>query len=177
MVRSKGFRSKGFPRKGYWAQAALAVIVLANVSAPRLSGAEAPALTITLLDGKSITLGAAEIEKLPHTVDDVSFATEHGPQHAVFDGPLLWAVLDQSGAFAGMGPRQQIGHVAIVTGRDGYQADIALGEISPEFEGKPVILAERKDGAALGEGHLRLIVPGDRHGGRDVQNVVSITLR
>ena len=54
---------------------------------------------------------------------------------------------------------------------------LALGEIAPEFEGKPVLLAERMNGVALGEGHWRLIVPGDRHGGRAVRDVATITLR
>jgi hypothetical protein len=33
----------------------------------------------------------------------------------------------------------------VVTGRDGYAAVLALAEIDPEFEGKQVLLAYRRD--------------------------------
>ena len=145
-------------------------------AAPTSTAPPSTALTIALANGKSIAITAAAIAGFPMTTAEISFETSHGPQHAVFAGPLLWTVLEQNGALAGMTPRDQVGHVVIVTGRDGYRAALALGEISPEFAGKPVLLAERMNGAALGEGHLRLIVPGDHRGGRDVRDVVRITL-
>ena len=61
-----------------------------------------------------------------------------------------------------------------VTGRDGYTAALALAEIDPEFEGKQVLLAYRRDGKPIDGNTLRLVVPGDRHGGRSVRDVVRI---
>jgi hypothetical protein len=158
------------------------VLLLAAVSAHRTwaddPAARAPnVLTIETAAGKSIAVSEATIAALAAKTAEIAFETNHGAQHAVFDGPLLWTVLAQSGALAGMTPREQVGHVVIVAGRDGYRAALALGEISPEFEGKSVLLAERMNGTALGAGHWRLIVPGDHRGGRDVRDVVTITLR
>jgi len=47
---------------------------------------------------------------------------------------------------------------------------------APAFEGKPVILAERTNGQPLGAGHFRIVVPGDRRGGRSVRDVASIAV-
>ncbi len=152
-----------------------ALVISAGIARRALADDPA-ALTITLAGGKSITVTAAALATLPMTTAEISFETSHGAQHAVFAGPLLWTVLERNGALAGITPRDQGGRVVIVSSRDGYRAALALGEISPEFEGKPVLLAERMNGAALGEGHLRLIVPGDHRGGRDVRDIVGITL-
>lgn len=63
-----------------------------------------------------------------------------------------------------------------MTGRDGYTAVLALAEVDPEFEGKQVLLAYRRDGQPM-DGHaLRLVVPGDHHGGHSVRDVVRIDL-
>ena len=73
-------------------------------------------------------------------------------------------------------PRRQAGQTVLVTGQDGYAAALAIGEISPDFEGKAVILAESMNGQPLGSSHLRLVIPGDRKGARDVRDVVRITV-
>ncbi len=64
----------------------------------------------------------------------------------------------------------------VVTGRDGYAVTLALAEIDPEFEGKQVLLAYRRNGQPIEGNTLRLVVPGDRHGGRSVRDVVRIGL-
>ncbi|HEX4081153.1 MAG TPA: hypothetical protein VHX61_19995 [Rhizomicrobium sp.] len=48
---------------------------------------------------------------------------------------------------------------------------------NPDFEGKNVILAYAKDGKLAPADGIRLIVPGDHHGGRDVRDVVTIEVR
>jgi hypothetical protein len=63
-----------------------------------------------------------------------------------------------------------------VTGRDGYVAVLALAEIDPEFEGKQVLLAYRRNNQPFSNNELRLVVPGDRRGGRSVHDVVRIEL-
>jgi len=64
----------------------------------------------------------------------------------------------------------------VILGRDGYRALLALGEIAPEFEAKQLIFAERKDGKRPDAGHLRLVVPLDKRGGRTVREVVRIEI-
>ena len=53
---------------------------------------------------------------------------------------------------------------------------ISLGEISPQFADRPILLADQLNGAPLPEHALRLIVPGDRLGGRSVRDVVRIAI-
>jgi DMSO/TMAO reductase YedYZ molybdopterin-dependent catalytic subunit len=106
----------------------------------------------------------------------VSLPVEHGEHKAQFEGPLLWSLLDRAGAVDASKPGGQVRQTVLITGSDGYTAVLALGEISPEFAAKPVILADRMDGHPLGPEHLRLIVPGERRGGRSVRDVVRISV-
>ena len=104
---------------------------------------------------------AEDVANLPAIQVPVAFGTEHGARRAVFDGPLLWAVLDRAHVVDPGKPGEQVRQIVSLTGRDGYTAVLGLGEISPDFEGKQVILAERMDGKPLGPDHLRVVVPGD----------------
>ena len=133
---------------------------------------------LSVIDGPdaSLVLSPQMLAALPAVSLDVSFGTGKGPVHAHFAGPLLWTVLVKAGAVDLAKPRRQAGQTILVTGKDGYTAALAIGEISPDFEGKSVILAESMDGQALSGGHLRLIIPGDRRGARDVSNVVRIAV-
>jgi len=68
-------------------------------------------------------------------------------------------------------------HYLLVTGRDGYQIVVSMGEIDPDFEAKPAILAYDRDGKPLGANGLRIVIPGDKHGGRMVHDVVHIEVK
>ena len=72
--------------------------------------------------------------------------------------------------------RDQVHQAVVVTGSDGYSVVLALGEISPEFEGKQVIVAGRQDGQPLGVGHFRLVVPGEKRAGRSARDLVRISV-
>ena len=54
-------------------------------------------------------------------------------------------------------------------------AAISDGEIDPKLENKQVILAYEKDGKPLDA--PRLVVPGDLHAARSVQDVVSVAVQ
>lgn len=133
-------------------------------------------VVLTGPSGDSTTLTAEQLARLPTTQVTVSFGTDHGQRQASFEGPLLWTLLDKAGAVDAKKPRGQVRQTVLITGRDSYTAILALGEIAPEFEGKQVILAEWMDGKALGPEHLRMVVPGDRRGGRSVRDVSSVTV-
>jgi hypothetical protein len=62
-----------------------------------------------------------------------------------------------------------------VTGRDGYQIAFSVGEIHPEFGNTPMMIATEVDGKPFADG-LRIIVPGDKRGARNVRQVVKIEL-
>lgn len=122
---------------------------------------------------QSHDIDPAMIEQLPTVEEKVSFLGGHGPEQASYTGALLWSVLNHAEMLGG-DRRARLRRTVLVTGRDGYTAVLALAEIDPEFEGKQVLLAYRRDGQPI-EGHtLRLVVPSDRHGGRSVRDVVRI---
>ena len=124
--------------------------------------------------GGSADLTMDAIGKLPAIQLHVAFATDHGPRDESFEGPLLWTVLDSAHAIDPSKHRDDVRQIVILTGVDGYTAMLALGEISPEFENKQVILAERMDGKPLE--HPRIVVPGDKRGGRSVHNLAKIVV-
>jgi hypothetical protein len=85
-------------------------------------------------------------------------------------------VLVASGAIDPAKPAEQV-HLAIrVTGADGYTAVIALAEIAPQFAGRPIQVADHMNGTLIPDRALRLVVPGDRRGGRSVRDVIRIDI-
>ena len=124
--------------------------------------------------GGDSTLTAEALAALPSVPVSVPAGTAPGARGRTFEGPLLWTVLAYAGA---VDPSKHQGNVrgtVVLTGQDGYTAVLALGELSPEFEGKPVIVALRMDGRPLDPGHLRVVVPGDKRGGRGVHDLARI---
>jgi hypothetical protein len=151
-------------------------ICFGTVAVAPLRAAEPPASAAIVVTGPShaaVELTVAELARLPTVRLQVAFLTEHGRRSASFEGPLLWAVLQKAGAIDPK-PRDEASESVVIVGRDGYRAVLALGEIAPEFEGKQVLLAESMDGRPLGAGHLRVVVPLDKRGGRSVREVTRI---
>jgi ABC-type molybdate transport system substrate-binding protein len=101
-------------------------------------------------------------------------AIEHDDRE--WTGPLLWDVLADVGAVDPAKPADAV-HLAVrVTGADGWAAVFGLAELSPQFAGRPIQLADRVNGAPIADQGLRLIVPGERRGGRSVRDVVRIDI-
>lgn len=138
-------------------------------------GASAQSVVIAQSVEQTQTIDLASVQALPQVEQRVSTQTEHGTVQATYRGALLWTVLQQAGVLGEA--RSHVRRVVRVTGRDGYTAVLALAEIDPEFEGKAVIVADQQDGVALKSGALRLVVPGDKRGGRSVRDIVGIELR
>jgi hypothetical protein len=69
----------------------------------------------------------------------------------------------------------------VVTGSDCYETILSVGEILSDFGGSAQVLVAYAtgDGQLLqtDEGMARLVVPGDKKGGRYVSNIVRITVR
>lgn len=126
--------------------------------------------------GHATSLTPYDLARLPAVRIDVSFLAGQTTHHASFEGPLLWTVLEHTHAIDRSEPRTEAHQIVVVTGSDHYSAAIAVGEISPALEGKQVILAEQMDGKSLDPAHLRVVVPGDKHGARSVRDVIRITL-
>jgi DMSO/TMAO reductase YedYZ molybdopterin-dependent catalytic subunit len=93
-----------------------------------------------------------------------------------YQGVKLWTLLDSLGLRAAEGARNpSLPLYAVVTGSDGYQVVLSLGEIDPSFGNKAALIAYDRNGEALGRnGMARLVVPGEIKQGRSVSNLVGI---
>jgi len=154
----------------------LAALLAGLLALAALQPAAAQNVTVARLDGPVRTIDLAMVKRLPPVQDHLSFLTGHGSEAATCAGALLWSLLDQAGTL-GADPRPRVRLVVLVTGRDGYAAVLALAELDPAFEGKKVVLAYRRDDGPMPGQGLRLVVPGDRRGGRSVRDVVRIEIR
>ena len=146
--------------------------------APAADAAAGASLSISGRVQHPQSLSLADLQKLPPTNVQVSFVTGHGTEAGTFTGVLLWTLLGGAGLIDEAGKNARLRHTIVVTGRDGYAVALSLGEIDPDFEGKPAILAYAKDGIPLDASDgIRLIVPNDKHGGRAVKDVAGIEVR
>ena len=115
------------------------------------------------------TYDEESLGKLPHSIENVTFLTRTGPQSSSFSGVLLWNLLTKAGIKTNPTRDGQFQYVEI-TGTDCYQVVLALGELNPNFGGEQVLVADGQNGSPLGSdtGFARIIVPGDKFGGRDI---------
>ncbi len=60
-------------------------------------------------------------------------------------GASLMAIIDKAATIQPEGHGAYLQHLILARGTDGYGVGIAIGEIEPKFEGKPVIIAYEKD--------------------------------
>ncbi len=93
------------------------------------------------------------------------------------DGVALAAMAAKAGLPAGADLRgPALGIAIIAEAQDGYRVLFSLGEIDPKLGNRPVIVADRCDGKALGpeDGPLRLVVPGEARAARSVRQLVRL---
>ena len=160
---------------------ALSLMVLLAIWAYPVAG-DATGAPQTLLDGlvqHPMTITPETLKAGPSSTVHIHYLTGHGPEDADFAGISLWDLLQQAGLAEALTERKtRSSHYLVVTGHDGYQVVIALGEIDPDFEGKRVLIATTRNGQPLApRDGLRLVVPGDKHGGRAVFDIAHIELK
>ena len=94
-----------------------------------------------------------------------------------FTGVLLWDLLNGSqvgGIVTDPTVKNDILHkIVIVT--DCYQSVFGAGEFDSFFGGSQIMVAYATGGQSLGsDGFARIVVPGDKAGGRFVSNIANI---
>jgi hypothetical protein len=124
----------------------------------------------------TIVITPETLAALPSVERDVTFKTSKGPSSGHYKGVLFWDVLTANKAFEGVGHNEELAKTFVVTGRDDYRIAFSVGEIHPEFGNSPMMIATEVDGKPFEDG-LRIIVPGDQRGARNVREVVRIELR
>ncbi|MEV4629944.1 molybdopterin-dependent oxidoreductase [Micromonospora sp. NPDC049523] len=148
-------------------------------------GAETAGVTVdhrraVRVDGavaRRLQLTHADLARLPQQTITLTYQSGSGSQTHTYTGPLLLDVLDRAQPrFDAQIKNHKLRHVVTATGSDRYQAAFAWGEIDPDFEGKTVLVAITEDGQPAADGRPRVVVPGDKHGGRYVSSLVSLHL-
>jgi hypothetical protein len=115
-----------------------------------------------------------DLRKMPAEHAEVSYQTDRGPVNAGFTGVLLWSLIGAAGGIDDTGKGAELRHAIRITAKDGYVMVTSTGEIAPEFGGKNALVAYERDGKPLDD--FRIVMPGDRHGGRNVRDAVAITI-
>ena len=122
----------------------------------------------------AVTLTPETLAALPMLDQQISFAS-HGGETGQYRGVLLWDILTANTPVA-EDVKTALRDTVLVTARDGHQVAYSVGDLAPDFGNSPVMLAVERDGAALDQG-LRMVVPGDTRGARNIRDVTRIELR
>ena len=126
------------------------------------------------------TLALADLQHESQTTVTISQHTGHGTLAGAFTGVSLWTLLQEAGVALDKGKKNDlIHHTVTVTGGDGYNAVLSLGEIAPEIGDDQAVIAWQKDGTPLesGQGFARLIIPGDKAASRAVSAITTIEVK
>jgi hypothetical protein len=148
------------------------LVLLLAMAAPAQAQARPQELAIQRAGTAMEQVSAEDLAQIVPLTQRVPFATSHGAGESEWTGPTLWDVLVATKLIDPAKPAEAVHLVVRVTGSDGYVAVLAAGELSPEFAGRKVQLALRQNGKALAL--PRLVVPGEKRGGRSVRDVVRI---
>ncbi len=150
-----------------------------RLNPPISNGGYAPTFVLTGEVETSKTFDLKELEQYAPTKLEVVFGTGKGLESGDFTGVLLWDLLKDVGIVVDPTRKNDLlrKHL-VVTASDGYQTVLSLGEIVPDFGGQPVLVAYERDGQLLGndQGMARLVVPGDKKGGRYVSWITQIAV-
>jgi len=153
----------------------LKLSVLAACFALLATPALAQRVALSGPSGQTATITAADLAAMPRV--KVTFDA-HGEKHE-YEGPLLIDVLAKVGAPTGKALRgAALADVVLVKAGDGYLVAFGLAETDPGTRPNRIILADRMDGAPMGEkdGPFKLIVEGDLRPARSVRMVTSIAV-
>jgi DMSO/TMAO reductase YedYZ molybdopterin-dependent catalytic subunit len=138
---------------------------------------EVVALTAVNEKGKATVFSAAALAKLPR--QPLKTKDPSGTP-ATYEGVSLAEVLRAAGVALGNDLRGPLlANCLVVQAADGYRVVFSLPEIDPDTTDRLVLLADRKDGKALGakEGPYRLVVPHDKRHARWVRQVTRISVQ
>jgi DMSO/TMAO reductase YedYZ molybdopterin-dependent catalytic subunit len=115
-----------------------------------------------------------DLKKMQAEHADVSYQTERGPVTASYTGVLLWSLMDQAGGIDDTTRNAVVRHMIRITATDKYVVVLSTGEISPDFGNVRALVAYERDGKPLD--NFRVVMPGDKHGARDIHDVVTIAV-
>ena len=153
---------------------AFLLIAPAAAQSPTPSSSAAPVLTLAGKVRQPQHWTLDDLRKMPAQHADVSYQTDRGPVTASFTGVLLWSLIDAAGGIDDAAKGAAIRHAIRITAKDGWVVVTSTGEIAPDFGGKQVLVAYERDGKPLDD--FRIVMPGDKHGGRNARDVTTIDI-
>jgi len=115
-----------------------------------------------------------DLRKMPAEHVEVTYLTERGEVKASFTGVLLWSLVEAAGGIDDAAKGAAVRHAIRITATDGYVVVTSTGEIDPDFGGKAALVAYERDGKPLTD--FRIVMPGDKHGGRNAHDVMTIAI-
>jgi hypothetical protein len=141
------------------------------------AASEPPSFTVVDEQGTEHKISAADLAKLPRTKAKV---TDRENRPAEYEGVQVSALLQAQGVVLGKelrGPR--IASYLLFEADDGYRVVLAIAEVDPATTEKVVLLADRKNGAALPdkEGPFRLVIPDEKRPVRWIRMLKRIAIK
>lgn len=135
-----------------------------------------PVVVLSGLDGRQAVLSMDDLDALPQVSVEVE---QHGAKRR-YGGALLTDVLARVGAPSGQaihGP--DLSDVVLVQARDNYRVVFDLAGVDAGTRRDRVILANRMNGAPLGEkqGPFQIVAEGDLRPARSARMVTAISLK
>ncbi len=134
-------------------------------------------LRVVAADGSEHALSAQEWAGLPRITIQ---AVDHDGKDAKFEGVAARDVLKLVNAPLGKDMRgKNLATYVVAEAIDGYRVVYALTEFDTDFTDRVILIADRRDGQALGtkEGPLRIVVPGEKRPARWIRELVSISVK
>jgi hypothetical protein len=163
----------------YWV--AVALLGSAQVAAPAFGrvcqGAEPGGLIFVDEHGTSRRVSTGELARLPRRTVKV---TTSDNQPAEYEGIAVPVLLEHLGVVIGKELRgARLANYLLFEATDGYRVMLALAEVDPATTDKVVLLADRKDGAALPEKEapLRLVIPDEKRPVRWIRMITKLSVR
>ena len=143
--------------------------ILLSLTAAMIDATQAPPTIVVTGDvAKPLTLGVADLKKMPRTTVTV----ERDGGKVVYEGVRVGELLARAGVPLGrdlMGPA--LATYVLATAVDSYEVLFSVGELDPSMTPYEVIVADTADGKPLGDtqGQFRIVIPLDKRGARSVR--------
>lgn len=154
------------------------LLFVVSVSAQKAEAAKPGPASITVeADGKTMTVGVAEISKLARK--EVA-GKDHDGKESKYSGVEIREILQLVGVKFGKDLRGKgIAQYLLVEAADEYKAVYSLTELDPDFTDKIVILADMQDGKALSDhdGKFQVVASGEKKHARWVRQVTALRVR
>jgi hypothetical protein len=160
---------------------ATSLIAAAALATPAIAG---PVSSQFALNGAVVTPGVydlAALSALPPTTQTVTYLAGGSPVTDTYTGTILQTLINSAGGFTpnSQAKNSTLRNYIVAVGSDGYQALFSGGEINSRFGNQPIMVAYADTGGQLGpggpQGFARMVVPGDKAGGRYVSNLVQLS--